>query len=175
MKSKKFWMSWSKRGWPETIDGSGWILQGFHRRRVYAEVSAIKTVCYSLVTRNWTPSSSFQKQERSPYLTKTQLLVALYYLATDMSQASVCRSIKRVTRAITTIAPRYIRFPSPAEETTAMQEFSVIVNMPCCIGCIDGTLIPIRGPGGDDAELYRCRKDCFAYNVMAGGHARRTD
>ncbi|XP_042234838.1 uncharacterized protein LOC121874672 [Homarus americanus] len=89
MKSKKFWMSWSKRGWPETIDGSGWILQGFHRRRVYAEVSAIKTVCYSLVTRNWTPSSSFQKQERSPYLTKTQLLVALYYLATGDLQLTV--------------------------------------------------------------------------------------
>ncbi|XP_042207033.1 uncharacterized protein LOC121855887 [Homarus americanus] len=108
----------------------------------------------------------------------TAVRVALRYLATDdlqltvgdtadMSQASVCRSTKRVTCAITTIAPLYIWFPTPAEETTAMQDFSIIANMPGCIDCIDGTLIPIIGPGGNDSELYRCRKDYFAYNVMA--------
>lgn len=92
-----------------------------------------------------------------------QLLVALRYLATgnfqltladtaDMSQASVSRCIERVIRAVAEVAPRYIQFPTPEEETAVMQGFSTIAGMPGCIGCIDGTLIPIKGPGGDDAE-----------------------
>ena len=107
-----------------------------------------------------------------------QLLAALRYLATgnfqltvadtaDMSQASASRCIRRVVRAITEVSARHIRFPTPAEEDAIMQAFSTIAGMPGCIGCIDGTLIPIRGPGGHDAELYRGRKGYFAYNVMA--------
>lgn len=107
-----------------------------------------------------------------------QLLVALRYLATgnfqltvadtaDMSQASASRCIRRVVRAITEVSARHIRFPTPAEEDAIMQAFSTIAGMPGCIGCIDGTLIPIRGPSGHDTELYRGRKGYFAYSVMA--------
>ncbi len=84
-----------------------------------------------------------------------------------MSQASASRSIRQVVHAIAQVSARHISFPTPAEEGTIMQAFSTIAGMPGCIGCIDGTLIPIRGPGGDDAELYRGRKGFFAYNVMA--------
>ena len=106
------------------------------------------------------------------------MLVALRYLATgnfqltladtaDMSQASVSRCIRRVVHAIAEVAPRYIRFPTPEEESAVMQAFFTIAGMPGCIGCVDGSLIPVRGPGGDDAELYRGRKGYYAYNVMA--------
>lgn len=47
-----------------------------------------------------------------------------------------------------------------------MQQFSAIAGMPGVIGCVDGTHIPIRSPGGQDAELYRCRKGYFSINVM---------
>ncbi|KAG0726532.1 putative nuclease HARBI1 [Chionoecetes opilio] len=107
-----------------------------------------------------------------------QLLVGLRYLATgnfqltladtaDMSQASVSRCLKMVVHAIAEVAPRYIRFPTPAEESGVLQAFSTITGMPGYIGCVDGTLIPVRGPGGEEAELYRGRKGFCAYNVMA--------
>ncbi|MPC54035.1 putative nuclease HARBI1 [Portunus trituberculatus] len=57
----------------------------------------------------------------------------------------------------------HIRFLTSAEEVAIMQAHSTIAGMP---GCIDGTLIPIRGLGGDDAELYCGCKGLFAYKVM---------
>ncbi|XP_042886144.1 putative nuclease HARBI1 [Penaeus japonicus] len=83
-----------------------------------------------------------------------------------MSQKSVSTFVARVAAAIKEIAPLHIKFPQPEREAAVMQAFSIYANMPGCIGCIDGTLIPIRSPGGPDAEAYRCRKDYFAINVM---------
>jgi nuclease HARBI1 len=34
------------------------------------------------------------------------------------------------------------------------------------VGVIDGCLIKIDSPGGNDAELFRCRKTWFAVNVQ---------
>jgi nuclease HARBI1 len=34
------------------------------------------------------------------------------------------------------------------------------------VGAVDGTLIKISSPGGDSAELFRCRKTWFAINVQ---------
>ncbi|KAG0717769.1 putative nuclease HARBI1 [Chionoecetes opilio] len=125
--------------------------------------------------RHLLPSSRDRRGLRiSPSL---QLLVALRNLATgnfqltladtaDLSQPSVSRCLKTVVHAIAEVAPRYIRFPTPAEEAGVMQAFSTIAGMPGYIGCLDGTLIPVRGPGGEEAELYRGRKGFYAYNVM---------
>ncbi|KAG0718518.1 putative nuclease HARBI1 [Chionoecetes opilio] len=121
---------------------------------------------------HWNPFAGLRISPRM------QLLATLRYNATgdmqltiadtaDMSKASVCRCVQRVTRAIARIAPRHIKCPTPTEEIAQMQAFSRIAGMPGCIGCIDGTLIPIKSPGGDAAELYRCRKDFFAFNIMA--------
>ncbi|XP_045102998.1 putative nuclease HARBI1 isoform X2 [Portunus trituberculatus] len=122
------------------------------------------------------PSSRDRRGLRiSPSL---QLLVTLRYLATgsfqltvadtsEMSQASASRCIRRVVRAIAEVSAGHIRFPTPAEEGAVTQAFSAIAGMPECIGCIGGTLIPIKGPGGDDAELYRCRQGFFAINMTA--------
>ena len=61
-----------------------------------------------------------------------------------------------MSAALVDLAHIYIKFPEPGEEGAVMQAFSAYANMPGCIGCIDGTLIPIRSPGGPDAEVYRC-------------------
>ncbi|XP_050704623.1 putative nuclease HARBI1 isoform X1 [Eriocheir sinensis] len=106
-----------------------------------------------------------------------QLLVTLRYYVTgslqldmgdccDMSQPSVSTCVKTVTSAICQLAVDYIKFPSPAEEQDAMQQFAQISVMPGVIGCVGGIHIPIISPGGQDAELYRCREGFFSLNVM---------
>nr|XP_050030029.2 putative nuclease HARBI1 [Dermacentor andersoni] len=48
-----------------------------------------------------------------------------------------------------------------------MEEFYTIARFPGVSGCIDCTHVPIRSPGGDDAEVFRCRKGYFSINVQA--------
>ena len=38
--------------------------------------------------------------------------------------------------------------------------------MPGVMGCVDGTHIPIQSPGGEDVEMYRCRKGFYSLNVL---------
>ncbi|KAK4318795.1 hypothetical protein Pmani_010218 [Petrolisthes manimaculis] len=103
-------------------------------------------------------------------------MVTLRYVATgnfqltlgdciDMSQPSVSKIVKNVCIAIASHAREYIKFPDPASEGKIMQQFSDFVRMPDVIGCVDGTHIPIKSPGGQDAEIYRCRKGYFSINV----------
>lgn len=106
-----------------------------------------------------------------------QLLVTLGYLASgsyqlsmgdcnDMSQPTASKCICKVSAAIAELAPDFIKFPEPEEEEKIMQQFSSIAGMPGVIGCIDGTHVPIKSPGGDDADLFRCRSNFFSLNVM---------
>lgn len=46
-----------------------------------------------------------------------------------------------------------------------MGQFSAIAGMPGVIVCVDGTDISVRGTGGADAELYRCRKGFYFLNI----------
>ncbi len=106
-----------------------------------------------------------------------QLLVALRYMATgnfqlsiadcsDVSQPSVSKYVSLVSRAIASLAPEVIKFPQPADEEQAMEKFGLIGGMPGAIGCIDGCHIPIVSIGGENPEVYRCRKGFFSINVM---------
>ena len=83
-----------------------------------------------------------------------------------MSQPSVSKIVKNVSAAIASLAPEIIKFPNPATEGQVMQQFSAIAGMPGVIGCVDGTHIPIKSPGGPNSEIYRCRKGYFSINVM---------
>ncbi|KAH7961883.1 hypothetical protein HPB52_013099 [Rhipicephalus sanguineus] len=47
-----------------------------------------------------------------------------------------------------------------------MEEFYRIANFPGVTGCIDCTHVKIKSPGGDDAEVFRCRKGYFSINVQ---------
>ncbi|KAK5648147.1 hypothetical protein RI129_003039 [Pyrocoelia pectoralis] len=46
-------------------------------------------------------------------------------------------------------------------------EFYRIGRFPGVIGCIDGTHIPVKNPGGQNGEVYRNRKGWMSLNVQA--------
>nr|XP_027220134.1 putative nuclease HARBI1 [Penaeus vannamei] len=88
-----------------------------------------------------------------------QLLIAVRYMATgsfqlsvadctDVAQPSVCKYLRIVAKAIADLAPEFISFPEPEQEQ-------------------DGCHVPIQNPGGQNPELYRCRKGWMSINVMA--------
>ncbi|XP_035705571.1 putative nuclease HARBI1 [Folsomia candida] len=107
-----------------------------------------------------------------------QVLIALNFYATGsfqipvgdnltVCQATVSNVIRRVSRAIAKMSRRFIRFPTHAEAPLVREQFFQTGGFPGVVGAIDCTLIKINSPGGNDAELYRCRKQYFALNVQA--------
>lgn len=105
------------------------------------------------------------------------MLVALRYLATgnflltvgdcqDISKSSAGRAVREMAQLIAYLAPDYIKFPQPEEAHRLAQKFYEVAGMPGVLGCVDGTHIPIRSPGGDNVEMYRCRKGFYSLNVQ---------
>jgi len=107
-----------------------------------------------------------------------QLLTALRFYATgthqlvigdtfSVNKATVCRTVHKVTRAIASLRPKYVKFPTTAQERRdVMNMFYSQSKLPGVIGAVDGTHIPIQSPGGDDAEIYRNRKCYYSVNVQ---------
>ena len=127
-------------------------------------------------------------QELDPYLrrrtrrsyalpTSTQVLVALRFYASGtfqnvlastagMTQASVSRTITRVTMALSRISEAEIKMPSSVLLIMkGMQDFSRIANFPRVIGVIDGTHIPIKAPSLDE-QVYINRKQFHSMNMQ---------
>lgn len=105
------------------------------------------------------------------------MLVALRYLATgnflltvgdclDISKSSASRAVQEMAQLIAYLAPDYIKFPQPEEAHQLAQQFYEVAGMPGVLGCVDGTHIPIQSPGGDNVEMYRCRKGFYSLNVQ---------
>ncbi|KAJ8911003.1 hypothetical protein NQ315_011268 [Exocentrus adspersus] len=107
-----------------------------------------------------------------------QLLLTLRFYATGnmliavgdfmgVSKSSACRIVNRVSYAIASLRPRYIKmYENIAEMENMVEKFYRIARFPKCIGAIDCTLIKTDSVGGDDAEIFRCRKGYFALNVQ---------
>lgn len=84
-----------------------------------------------------------------------------------VSTSSACRIIRRVSEAIASLRPQYIHMYESNEEMEASAEAMYqIARFPRVIGAIDCTLIKIGSPGGEDAEIYRTRKQFFGINVQ---------
>jgi hypothetical protein len=108
----------------------------------------------------------------------TQLLLTLRFYATGsmlisagdfvgVSKTSACRIVKRVSSAIASLRPQFIyMYNNHNEMQRAAQEFYNIASFPRTIGAIDCTLVKMESPGGEDAEIFRCRKGYFALNVQ---------
>lgn len=75
--------------------------------------------------------------------------------------------ILAVSEALASLRPDFIHFPTTdAEIRQVRQDFFNIAKFPSCIGAIDCTHIKIRSPGGNDAEIFRNRKQFFSINVQ---------
>jgi len=107
-----------------------------------------------------------------------QLLIALRFYATGSFQlvigdtfavdnATVCRTLKRVTQAIAGLRSKYVKLPETVEQRrNSMQLFYSQSQLPGIIGAVDGTHVPIQSPGSADAEIYRNRKGYMSINVQ---------
>lgn len=107
-----------------------------------------------------------------------QVLIAVKYFATNsfqqvvgdisgLTNASVCRIVHRVARAIAEIHHEFIKFPSTTAELNGNKEdFLKIGNFPNVIGAIDGTHIRIQNPGGEDALRFINRKGYYSINCQ---------
>nr|XP_054923454.1 putative nuclease HARBI1 [Dermacentor andersoni] len=102
-----------------------------------------------------------------------QLLIALRFYGAgtfqvvtgdlvNVSQATVSRIIARMIAE--TLFPQLVKLPNANDLASVMEEFYTIARFPGVSGCIDWTHVPIRSPGGDDAEVFRCRKGYFCIN-----------
>ena len=78
-------------------------------------------------------------------------------------KSTVCRIVRRVSKAIARLKGQYIRF-EPRRETTA--GFYRRAGFPGVIGAIDCTHVPITNPGGENGELFRNRKGYCSINVQ---------
>ncbi|XP_013141574.1 PREDICTED: putative nuclease HARBI1 [Papilio polytes] len=75
-------------------------------------------------------------------------------------KSSVCRSIHRVSRAIAGLRSEWISMPQNRQAMEyGARKFYEICAFPKTIG--DCTHIAIESPGGNDAEVYRNRKQFF--------------
>ncbi|CAN8019145.1 unnamed protein product, partial [Ixodes persulcatus] len=109
-----------------------------------------------------------------------QLLIALRFYGAgtfqvvtgdlvNVSQPTVCRVVRRVSRLIAnTLFRRIVKFPdSAADSDDVTLEFYQMKKFPGVTGCIDCTHVRIKGPGGPNGEVYRNRKGYFSINVQA--------
>ncbi|KAJ3661617.1 hypothetical protein Zmor_006005 [Zophobas morio] len=108
---------------------------------------------------------------------QNQLLLALRFYATGsflsvagdfcgIHKSTASKTIKRVSRALASLRPAYIRMPDYEEIFNIRQSFYNIARFPKCIGAIDCSHVKIQSPGGNNAELFRNRKQFFSINVQ---------
>lgn len=83
-----------------------------------------------------------------------------------VSTATASRVVARVSKAIATLRPRYIKMPEGDEVIEVKQAFYNIARFPKCIGAIDCTHVKIQSPSGQNAEIFRNRKQFFSLNVQ---------
>lgn len=82
------------------------------------------------------------------------------------SEATVCRIVHKVSRAICELRSLYIKFPDAADQAKYKVQFYEYGHFPGVIGCIDGCHVPVKCPSTPDAEEYRNRKNWFSINVQ---------
>ncbi|XP_063598943.1 putative nuclease HARBI1 [Penaeus indicus] len=163
----------------------GWLQQHIVANpfQVYSEAEFVdrfrltKECCLQLLESIQEQLPIVESNKGHPISPQLQLLLALRYMATgnfqltladgsDVSQPSVSRCTANISQRISELAPKYIKFPDPQTEDVLMCQFADIAGMPGVVGCTDGIHVPIKNPGGEDGELYRCPKGYFLLNVM---------
>lgn len=127
------------------------------------------------------------KERGHPVPPLLQLLIALRFYGAgtfqvvtgnliNVWQATVSRIIARMSRMTAeTLFPQLVKLPNANDLASVMEEFYTIARFPGVSGCIDCPHVPITSPGGDDAEVFRCRKAAMARNGFTGHAARSSE
>jgi hypothetical protein len=122
-------------------------------------------------------------RRNKPISKLNQILICLSFYATgsfqsvvgdvfDISQATVSRIVSKVTTHIASLAPQFIQMPdNNAEKRHTAEKFHLISGFPLVIGALDCTHVKMLSPGGNNAEVFRNRKDYFSINVQVIGDA----
>lgn len=107
-----------------------------------------------------------------------QLLLTLRFYATGgalttvgdfagVHKSTAGRVVKRVSEAIASLRPLYIKMPETHEEILDLQHnFFQLAAFPRVIGSMDCTHVKIKSPGGEIPEEFRNRKGYFSFNVQ---------
>ncbi|KAI2643094.1 hypothetical protein H4Q32_027983 [Labeo rohita] len=110
------------------------------------------------------PTLSCLSLRGRPLPSSLQVLLTLRFLATGTfhretgdlcgaSEATVCRIVHKVCRAICELRSVFMKFPDA--EANYKVQFYEYGHFPDVIGCIDGCHVPIKCPSTPDAEEYR--------------------
>ncbi|XP_066585919.1 putative nuclease HARBI1 [Prorops nasuta] len=120
-------------------------------------------------------------QRGLPVSALEKLLIALRFYGSNcfqnisgdlrgISQQSVSRIVKEISRCFAAQLPNFIFLPKTADECAHIkQKFHQIADFPNIIGAIDCTHILINNPGGNYGETFRNRKGLFSLNVQIIG------
>nr|CAH7731588.1 unnamed protein product [Callosobruchus chinensis] len=121
-----------------------------------------------------TPGANYRQQTPA----KTQLLLVLWLMATpdsyrsaftkfNVGKATCVHSLRRVSRALHTLAPKFITWPKEQSVAETMAEFEKASGFPKVIGPIDGTHIEITQPKDDAHNLFCNRKGYPSIQVQS--------
>ena len=114
-----------------------------------------------------------RKGSLSPVL---QVLLTLRFYATGafqdviadligVSQPTVCRTVSRVTNALSRQVGQWISMPNQRDADINKQKFFAMQRFPNVIGCIDGTHVRIQSPVEQEHEFVN-RKGYHSINVQ---------
>ncbi|XP_061193784.1 putative nuclease HARBI1 [Saccostrea echinata] len=109
--------------------------------------------------------------------TELQILIALRFYAsgsflqvlgdtTGVDKSTVSRIVLKVSQALVSLAPRFIKWPTDEELTSIKSDFFKLAGFPGVIGCIDGTHVRIQGPSENEPAFVN-RKGYHSINVQA--------
>lgn len=82
-----------------------------------------------------------------------------------VGNATALRAVRRVTNALVSLSPKYIKWPDETKVQESCAHFEGKQNVPGVIGAIDGTHIKITAPK-DEAEVYVNRKGCHSIQLQ---------
>uniref|UniRef100_A0A673IY39 Putative nuclease HARBI1 n=1 Tax=Sinocyclocheilus rhinocerous TaxID=307959 RepID=A0A673IY39_9TELE len=108
-----------------------------------------------------TPRLSCLSLRGRPLPSSLQVLLTLRFLASGTfhretgdlcgaSEATVCRIVHKVCRAICELRSLYIKFPDAADQANYKVQFYEYGHFPGVIGCIDECHVPIKCPSTPD-------------------------
>lgn len=84
-----------------------------------------------------------------------------------ISEGSVEEFTRRIFKAILSIEKRFVYWPTATEKEEIAEEIEKKSGFPDCIGCMDGSLIPVMyKPSYIGGDFYN-RKNCYGLNILA--------